>query len=315
MSNRSLILTLARVIIAAAWADGEVTREEINSLKDLLYQLPRAGFDGGLQLSGREWARLEMYIETPISAAERQRLIADLQYELRSTRDKKLVRDALDQLVHIDGDATAEEEALISEVKAAISDVDVSLFGNLGRLVSGAVSRRTAAADAPNRERYFDDFIKNKVYYAVSQRLRQEGHRLELADQDLRRLSLAGGLLARIAHVDEQVVPGEMAAMQAALQAHMGVDADTAVFVSEVAISPAAHNLDLIRTARQYATASDRREVRLHLLDMLFGVAVADGYATQDEIEEIRAIAKSLQLTHKEFIGAKLKIPREKREN
>jgi uncharacterized tellurite resistance protein B-like protein len=315
MSNRSLILSLARVIIAAAWADGEVTREEINSLKDLLYQLPRAGFDGGLQLSGREWSRLEMYIETPISAAERQRLIADLQYELRSTRDKQLVRDALDQLVHIDGDATPEEEALIEEVKAAIADVDVSLFGNLGRLVGGAVSRRTAAADAPNRERYFDDFIKNKVYYAVVQRLREEGRRLELAERDLRRLSLTGGLLARVAHVDEEVVPGEMEVMTAALQAHMEVDAETAVFVSEVAISPAAHNLDLIRTARQYATATEHREERLHLLDLLFAVAIADGYATQEEIEEIRAISKSLQLTHKEFIDAKLKIPREKREN
>ena len=42
MSDRNLIFTLAKVIIAAAWADGQVSHEEVNSLKDLLFQLPRA---------------------------------------------------------------------------------------------------------------------------------------------------------------------------------------------------------------------------------------------------------------------------------
>ena len=72
MSDKNLILTLAKVIVAAAWADGEMTLEEINSLKDLLFQLPHAG---GVQITGREWARLEMYIESPVGAAERARLV------------------------------------------------------------------------------------------------------------------------------------------------------------------------------------------------------------------------------------------------
>jgi len=314
MSDRTLILALARVIIATAWVDGEITAEEVNSLKDLLYQLPNIGYEGGLQMSGREWSRLEMYLESPIDAAERQRLIADLQYQLRSNRDKKLVMDALDDMAHIDGDISAAEEALITDIKAAIRDVDVSLFGNLGRLVSGAVSRRSSAANAPNRERFFEDFIQNKVFYAVSQRLQRDNINLNLSEKELRRLSLAGGLLARIAHVDEEVVPGEVEAMIAALRAHLGVDEETAVFISEVAISPAAHNLDLLRTARQFASATPR-SARVHFLDMLFAVSIADGFAAQDEIEEIRAIAKSMQLTHKEFITAKLKIPHEQREN
>jgi tellurite resistance protein len=44
-------------------------------------------------------------------------------------------------------------------------------------------------------------------------------------------------------------------------------------------------------------------------------VADADGHVSHDEIEEIRRIAQSLNLTHKQFIGAKLKIPRERRAN
>lgn len=36
----NVIMALAKVMIAAAWADGSVNNDEINSLKDLLFQLP-----------------------------------------------------------------------------------------------------------------------------------------------------------------------------------------------------------------------------------------------------------------------------------
>jgi len=40
MTDRNLIITMGKVIVAAAWADGTVDAEEINSLKDLLFMLP-----------------------------------------------------------------------------------------------------------------------------------------------------------------------------------------------------------------------------------------------------------------------------------
>lgn len=313
MSDRNLILTLAKVIIAAAWADGSVSQEEVNSLKDLLFQLPRAGRDGGLQMSGQEWKRLEMYIDQPIDEAEQVRLIADLQNVLRSSQDRQLVRAALDEMVNIDGTITPEEQAVVDEVKRAIADVNLNLFSQLGRLVGGAVQRRTAVADAPNRERYFEDFVKNKVFYAVSHRLQVEQAELNLAEADLRKLSLVGGLMAKVAHVDHDVSEAEFGAMVQALQTHWEVDEETAVFISEVAVSEAAKKLDHHRIVRQFASRTSREE-RLRFLDVLFAVAVADGMVAYDEIEEIRAIASTLYLTREAFITAKLKIPREKRE-
>mgnify|MGYP001818709603 FL=1 len=47
---------------------------------------------------------------------------------------------------------------------------------------------------------------------------------------------------------------------------------------------------------------------------MLFAVAAADGVARYDEIEEIRGLAQTLKLSHRQFIKAKLKLPRERRE-
>ncbi|MBK8904014.1 MAG: TerB family tellurite resistance protein [Anaerolineaceae bacterium] len=313
MSDRHLIFTLAKVIIAAAWADGQVSHEEVNSLKDLLFQLPRAGRDGGLQMSAQEGARLEMYIDQPIDETERARLIVELQNTLRSPRDRQLVRQALDEMVNIDGQISPAEQAVVEEVKRAIDDVNLNLFMQLGRMVGGAMARRTAVADAPNRERRFEDFIKNKVFYAVSHRLHVEQSALDIPEADLRKLSLAGGLMANVAHVDKDVSEAEFDAMVQALQTHWQVEEAAAVFITEVAVSEAAKKLDHHRTVRQFANLTTPEE-RLHFLDVLFAVAAADGLAAYDEIEEIRAIARTLNLAREAFIEAKLKLPREQRE-
>lgn len=313
MSDRTLIFTLAKVIIAAAWADGQVSHEEVNSLKDLLYQLPRAGKEGGLQMSAQEWARLEMYIDQPIDEAERARLIADLQDALRSPRDRQLVRQALDEMVGIDGQISAAEQAIVDEVKQAIDNVNLNLFMQLGRMVGGAMARRTAVADAPNRERFFQDFIKNKVFYAVSHRLHVEQSELNIPETELRKLSLAGGLMAKVAHIDHDVSDAEFEAMVQALQTHWEVEETTAVFITELAVSEAAKKLDHHRTVRQFASHTTPDE-RRHFLDVLFAVAAADGLAAYDEIEEIRAIARTLNLPREAFIEAKLKLPRNQRE-
>jgi len=311
-SDKNLILTLAKVIIAAAWADGEMTIEEINSLKDLLFRLPHAG---GTQLTGREWAMLEMYIESPVGAAERARLVELLQAALRTPKGGALALSALEDLIQADGVVTDEERAVAEEIKTAIEAVDLGIIGQLGHLIRGTVQRRSqAVANAPNREEYFEDFIKNKVYYAVRQRLNLGEVELDIPEADLRKLSLAGGLMARIAHVDREVTEDEFDTMVNALQAGWDITREAATFVAEVAVSKVSADLDYFRLTRQFSTSTTEDE-RVHFLDVLFAVADADGHVSHDEIEEIRRIARSLNLTHKQFIGAKLKIPRERRAN
>ena len=104
MAKPNLILTLAKVIIAAAWADGSVSHDEINCLKDLLFRIP--------DLNARDWATLEIYIDSPIEPEERERLLEDLQIALRSQSDKKLALSALDELISADGEITEEERVV-----------------------------------------------------------------------------------------------------------------------------------------------------------------------------------------------------------
>jgi uncharacterized tellurite resistance protein B-like protein len=221
MSDRDILLKLARVIIAVAWADGEITNDEINCLKDLLFSMRRSGFDEVMQFNAQEWARLDMYIESPVDADERARLVADLQNALQSPQQKQLALQALQNMMEADGEISESEKDVVIEISEAIESSDVGMLGGLQRLLGGAMQRRAeAVANAPNREAYFDDFIKNKVYYSVSQRLRANGRELNISEAELRKLSLVGGLMAKIAYVDREVTDTEFDWMVEAIVEH-----------------------------------------------------------------------------------------------
>jgi uncharacterized tellurite resistance protein B-like protein len=297
---------LGKVLVAAAWADHEVSHDEINSLKDLLFRLP--------ELTGREWASLEMYIDSPVGESERERLIEQLKGMLRSSADKALALRAMDELVHADGVVSDEELVVVEAMKSEIERVDVTIFGQLGRLVSGSVSRREESLrEAPNREEHFEDFIKNKVFYGLQRRLAREadegeGLELEIPEQELRMLCLAGGLMARVAHVDLVLTDEEFRAITATLMDEWQLNQEQASFVAEVAISEVGPDMDYYRLSREFFEATDEPK-RADFMKVLFKVAAADGEVSHQETEEIRAISNSLRLTHKRFIEAKLSVP------
>jgi len=305
MSDRTLILALAKVIIAAAWADGQVTREETNSLKDLLFRLPRTSRKHGRRITAREWATLEIYMESPIDEAERARLVDELQAALRAPRDRELALSALDDLIHADGKVSQEELAVMKEIRSALESVDLSIVGQLGRLIRGPIQRRTqAVASGPNRERHLEDFIKNKVYYAVRRRLNPGAADPDIPETELRKLSLAGGLMARVAQVDQEVTEDEFDIIARALQTDWGISEEAAALVTEVAVSEVSADLDFFRLTREFTTSTTEAE-RVRFLDVLFAVAKADGHISLAENAEILRISSSLNLTRQQFIDAK----------
>ncbi|MBV7334615.1 TerB family tellurite resistance protein [Chloroflexi bacterium TSY] len=316
MANRNLILSLAKVIIAAAWADHALTNEESNSLKDLLFKLPESYREGGnRRLSAKEWAMLEMYMESPIGPEERAQLITELQEALNTPREKKLALNALNELIHADGVITAEEQAVSDEIRAALDNVNVSIFGQLARLITSPIERRTEElGQAPNRDRHFDDFVRNKVYYGIQRRLDLGEFELLIPDDKLRRLAAIGGLMARVAHIDREVTDSEFDTMVELLQSELSVGHHEALFVAQVAVSEVSPDMDFLQLTREIVT-NITPETGAQLLDLLFAVADADGKVTHQESEEIYNIAYNLNLTHKQFIDAKVKIPTERRDS
>jgi uncharacterized tellurite resistance protein B-like protein len=305
MSNSHVIMALAKVMVAAAWADGNVSLDEVNSLKDLLFQLP--------DMTASDWAQIDIYIDSPVEEVERIRLEEDLRQALSSPAEREQAQRALQQIVQADGGITPAEQAVVDEMQAALDQAQVGGLSSLSGFLRGRTRRRAqAVADAPNREAYLDDFVKNKIYYDVTRRLAAENAGSEISQESLRKLSLAGGLMARVAFVDRQVTSAERELILHALQENWGLSSLEAQVVAEAALSEISKGMDYFRLTRQFFEVTTEEE-RLGFLDVLFAVTASDGGATFDEIEEIRSIANGLKLTHQQFIAAKLKIPRELR--
>jgi uncharacterized tellurite resistance protein B-like protein len=299
MSQDNLILSLAKVIVAAAWADGDLDHDEINSLKDLLFRLP--------DLNARDWAELEIYIDSPVDTEERERLVQDLQRAITSRKDKQLASQALQSVIEADDVVSEEERVVAEEIQSAIDAADTGLIGGFRNLLHGPLQRRRAAvAEAPNREEFLDDFLKNRIFYEVRRQMDLREAELDLPEAILRKLSLAGGLMARVAHVDEEISEEERASMIQAIQKGWDLTPEGASLVAEIALTEFGAGMDFYRLTREFFEATSRKE-RVKFTETLFRIAAADGDISHEETETIRRIANGLKLTHKQFIQAKLK--------
>lgn len=298
MSNRNLILSLAKVLISAAWADGSVDHAELNSLKDLLFGLE--------EMTASDWAELEIYLANPIGPGERERLLEDLKHNLRSRKDKQLALKMLKQLIHADGDSTPEEQQIAAEIEGSIIAADTGIFGQFGKLITGPLSRREMRVQSvPDREQYLDDFLRNRIYYHL-RRLTDRGEiDLELPERELRKLSLAGGLLARVATADRELTSEEQHAIVQALHDRWDLSPAVCQSIADLAISQIETGLDFFRLSREFFEATSRPE-RKRFVEALFQIGYSDGELSHEENEEIRRIANGLKLSHREFIDAKL---------
>ncbi len=139
-----------------------------------------------------------------------------------------------------------------------------------------------------------------EVVHRISQQL-------DAMDPDeARHLSLFAFLLARVAHVDLEVSPAEVAVMERMVATHGSLSVPQAALVIEIAratqrmLGPT-HNFVAIREFRDAAT----RDQKIGLLRCLFEVASADGVVTGAEEEEIRVISRGLLLEDRDYLDVR----------
>ncbi len=306
MADKSFILELGKLLIAAAWADGDLTTEEVNGLKELLFQLP--------DISGEEWMELELYMASPVSEAERNRLMERVLGSMTSRVQKDMALKALENLLPPDGTASDLQTTVVKQLREDIEQSSGSFLEHLRRPLRRILNiRGKHYASEHDRESRLEDFIKNTVYFQVQMAMREQGMPIELEDADIRKLCLAAGLMARVAGVDREVSPQETETMIRVLQEKWKLSDRQAMLVTDISHHRVFKGLDEVRLTKgfnEHTTIPERRE----FLACLFAVANASEQTSHDEIEEVRSLAKGMELNHQDFIDAKLAIPREDRQ-
>ena len=305
MPNKSFVMDLAKLLIAAAWADGSMTNSETNSLKDLLFTIP--------DISADEWSRLDVYMDSPCTTEEQQQLLLRVVENVSSTEDKNLVVSTLTALFEADGEVSADEQAFLADVTNALEGASTGLLSRLSKIMRSATTRRGANQPAPTeREAATDDFVKNTIYYQLSTAADAAHVVLDLPDDRIRKLCLSAGVLAKVAYADAEVSSEERDAIADILAAEWNLSKEQATLLASISTDRTVAGLDYFRLTRGFFDCTDYQE-RARFLTVLFKVANASGKTSNDEIEGIRKIASSLKVSHKDFIDAKLTISRDDR--
>ena len=307
MLDKEFVMDLAKLVIAVAWADGQLQNEEINALKDLLFNLD--------EITGKDWAHLDIYMDSPVEPQETEELLGRVISRISSEQDRDFVMTTLEHLFQADGVISAEEKAVLERVREQTSLVDIGIFAKFSEMIKNSITRRNQSyQSAIQRESRIDDYIENTIYYQLKSYCEKKGININLPEGKLKQLCLAAGLLARIAAVDSGISEQEKQAIRDVLSNQWAVSEHEAYIIAEISCNRTLKGLDYFRLTRGFFDCTTL-EQRRNFIKCLFQIANASDKTSYEEIEEIRRISNSLKLSHKDFIEAKLTIPDEERED
>ena len=286
-----------KVLACMAWADGEVNPAEISLIGGLMHEL---------QLSGEERLQVEMYLDEKVGSDEARRATRRFLARVHRSAQRKHLVETVEKLLDSDARRTPEEREWLQELRDAVAESSGSFLLDGLRSV---LRIGTAVADKsdPGREAELHDFIHNRVLFKLRRRVGPTVLEQETKPDKLKELTLCAGLLAQVGGVDDVFLPQETQFIQKVLREVWRISPILAEAVCVVAIETAKRGLDLFRHIQE-AKATLSVSSRKTLLEALFGLALAEGKMTGQEIEEIRKIAHGLDFTHREFINAKLKV-------
>ena len=291
MIDSPIAKSLGKVLIAAAWADGEIQNEEIECLKDLLFQLPEIGEQG--------WEELKHLLRKPITPKERRDFVNELKILLSTEEERAFALYALDRVIHADGVATKREKATVQSMKAAIWKVTTKTIEKIDGLMKIPIEKRAQVSTEKLKEVCaIDTVLEERVTDMKSGRFSTT-----IDDTEMRKLCLAGILMARIVGADGVIDNNEVAQTVRYLQEKWKLSTEEAHFVIMVSLSDKVEDLDLIRVCRHFYELTNEAE-RIQFLDVLFQVGMEDGQLTEDEIDEVINITANLKLEHDHFQSA-----------
>ncbi|MGB0578683.1 MAG: hypothetical protein ACPGVU_03175 [Limisphaerales bacterium] len=284
MASQNLKFKLAKVLIAAAWADGRLENEELNTLKDFLFGIPDIGQE--------DWQRLMTYLESPIGPDESRLLLDDLLAEVKGRKDRAIVSEMLDKLVASDGVVSPSEQAFVDEVMTEVNARGGLFRGLKNRMKSLLGSRSHSPSTA--REEQVEDFVNNEVFHYLVHVKGNEGT-VRLPEEEVRRMCLSAGLMAWVLHSDLIIDEEDRAAVEGALIDQWHVSKPEAAAVAEAACERAMKGIDFNRLCRTHFEIADPAE-SLALVKQISKMAHAATNGRPKKLEGVQAVAERLKL-------------------
>jgi uncharacterized tellurite resistance protein B-like protein len=216
-----------------------------------------------------------------------------------------MASEALKQMIESSEKTSVDQDHVVTEIMRAIQDTSVDPVSHLSKALRAPLRQRSSELQYVSaRELELEEFMRNRIAFHFRRQIHD--HPLpKVSDDEIQVWCAAGGLLARIAHVDRDITREEQEAMANAMGMHWKLPDQVIAALIDIALDEISKGLDFYRLTRQFYQKTTHEE-RQRFVTSLFKIALADGKISHDETEEIRHIARGLKLTHRQMIKAKL---------
>ena len=285
MVRTSNALALLKVLATAAWADSTFSQSEMNYIKELARRF---------SLEDEEWFALQPYLEDPPTEDESEAVLRDLLTRIGSPSERKAVVNHIEGVIAADDRISPEETALLRRYEEILNEP--SSLDLMVKRLKGLLNTQQ-----PHSTMDLDEFLRNKILF----KLRRKTGNVRITPE-VHRLALLGGLMGVVAQADHDIDSRELEEIRRQLQARGDFDDVSMEILLAIIHEESVRGLDRHRLIAEYARGT-MLDDRVELMDLLFGVAAADGGLTHLELEELRAISSALRLSHKQYIDAKLR--------
>ena len=287
---RPIVITLGKLLVFAAWADGEIQEEEYEVIKDQLFVLP--------DLNEEEWASVLIYMEYPMAESELVNIVEDFNALIKTPEQREYAIDALARVIAADGVVTAEEQEALDILRSSlkIDSLIDKLVEILKRVLGMARARRKQSTSLTyNREKDLEDFLNNPVFFSLARKAKTFHEPLQFTKSQLRKLSLAGAIMARVTQADYAIHDDEVAVMLESLIDTWMMSNDGALLVMSIALNKQYGEMDVLRICRHFYEVSNGED-QFELFQTLVEIAEADGYIDATEVDVLYEVAGHLKI-------------------
>jgi uncharacterized tellurite resistance protein B-like protein len=286
MLTRADAIALLKVLIAAGWADSRLTQSEMNYIKSLAQRF---------RLAEADWLELEPYLEDPPQEKEIDAMFRDLLQRIATPAARDEVIRHLNEILKADAQMTAEEHDFIDQYTSILREAStVNLL--VGRM------KGFFRKEPPPQTLDLDEFIRNKILFKLRRRIGTEQ-----ITPEMHRLCLLGGLMGIVAHADGEFHGNEADAIRRELDARHKFSEEALEVLMALIEEESVRGLDRSRLIAELFGKSSFEE-KSETLDLLFAIAAADHGLTHAELETLRSISAGMNLSHRQYIDAKVRV-------
>jgi len=302
MDSPEFSLALAKMLISAAWVDGEIQEAEREFLKDFIFSLPHVTND--------TWESLQTYFEQPIDETERIFLLQELRRLLTRDTQLHLVTKSVRQVFLADGRVLPEEVKAARQITRILQGTDEDSDIEMTGVVRAHLKRMRSSYSASPFAKVANDLDGTEFPESISKYFAEKGLTLEVEEEGQRdRVCLIGCLFALVANADGVLDPTEKQVAKDFLLRRWKFTPDVANYIVEIMSSEPARDLDLTIIVRRLYECTNEAE-RLLLLRTLLAVVAADGRILEEEVDESYRIARLLKIPAADIEDAMIHIPR-----